>query len=173
MTFKNIVRQIDDNAERWMLIPFYMMIVLTVVFEVVRRFALSYSSVWGEEIARFMFIYVTWIGASACIKNRAHIRIDAIIHFVPDKIKAVLYIFGDIVTFIFVCYMIYSSFHEIIWTSLQFGSVTMGLRISRVWFLSAIPLGLTLCLIRLTQSLKRDISDLIAGRPLYKGSGIF
>jgi TRAP-type C4-dicarboxylate transport system permease small subunit len=172
MSFKYIFRQIDANAERWLLIPIYMMIVITVFFEVVRRFALSYSSVWGEEIARFMFIYISWIGASACIKSRAHIRIDAIIHFVPDKIKAVLYVFGDIVTFLFVCYMIYFSFHEVISTSWNFGSVTMGLRISRVWFLSAIPLGLTLCLVRLVQSLKRDISDLYAGRPLYRGQKI-
>ena len=43
-------RRLDDNAERWLLLGFYAMIVATIVVEVVRRFVLSYSSIWGEEV---------------------------------------------------------------------------------------------------------------------------
>ena len=41
------------------------MIVVTIAMEVIRRFVLSYSSIWGEEIARYAFIYLAWIGAAA------------------------------------------------------------------------------------------------------------
>ena len=58
-------KRLDDNAERWLLLIFYGMIVATIVVEVVRRFVLSYSSIWGEEIARDAFIYLAWVGASA------------------------------------------------------------------------------------------------------------
>jgi len=34
------------------------MIVVTIAMEVIRRFVLSYSSIWGEEIARYAFIYL-------------------------------------------------------------------------------------------------------------------
>ena len=61
-------RRLDDNAERWLLLVFYAMIVATIVVEVVRRFVLSYSSLWGEEIARYAFIYLAWVGASAAVK---------------------------------------------------------------------------------------------------------
>ena len=36
-------KQLDENAERWMLLGLYAMIVATIVLEVVRRFVLSYS----------------------------------------------------------------------------------------------------------------------------------
>jgi TRAP-type C4-dicarboxylate transport system permease small subunit len=76
MTIQNILHNIDENGERWLLLPLYALIVVTIFMEVFRRFALSYSSIWAEEIARYAFIYVSWIGASAAIKERAHIRID-------------------------------------------------------------------------------------------------
>ena len=77
-------KKLDDNAERWLLLVFYALIVATIVVEVVRRFALSYSSIWGEEIARYAFIYLAWVGASAAVKDRAHIRIDVIIHMLSQ-----------------------------------------------------------------------------------------
>jgi len=57
--------------------------------------------------------------------------------------------------------------------SLKFGSVTDGLRIVKVWFLIAVPFGFTLILLRLFQSIRRDIADLIAGRPVFTGGKLF
>ena len=54
---KKILSMIDRNCERWLLLSFYSMIVVTIGTEVVRRFALSYSSTWAEEVARYAFIW--------------------------------------------------------------------------------------------------------------------
>ena len=97
MTIQNILHKIDENGERYLLLPLYALIVITIFMEVFRRFALSYSSIWAEEIARYAFIYVSWIGASAAIKERAHIRIDLILPVVGDKLRAVIMIFGAMI----------------------------------------------------------------------------
>ena len=57
--------------------------------------------------------------------------------------------------------------------SWKFGSVTHGLRVSQVWFLSAVPIGFALVMIRLVQSFLRDINDFRAGRPVYEGDKLF
>ena len=67
---------LNKNVERWALLVFYTMLVVTMAVEVIRRELFAYSSVWGEEIVRYSFIYLAWIGASAAVKDRAHIRID-------------------------------------------------------------------------------------------------
>ena len=67
------------------------MIVVTIAMEVIRRFVLSYSSIWGEEIARYAFIYLAWIGAAAAVKDRAHIRIDVLMHYLSNRSRTVLY----------------------------------------------------------------------------------
>ena len=55
MTIRNILHNIDENGERWLLLPLYALIVITIFMEVFRRFALSYSSIWAEEVARYAF----------------------------------------------------------------------------------------------------------------------
>jgi TRAP-type C4-dicarboxylate transport system permease small subunit len=167
-----IYNAVDKNGERWLLLVFYVMLVGTMFIEVVRREVFSYSSIWGEEMVRYSFIYLAWIGAAAAVKERGHIRIDVIMNYVPQTVKALLYILGDLVMFIVALIAIYWSW-EAVHVSWKFGSVTHGLRISQTWFLFAVPFGFALVMLRLIQSFLRDLSDLRNGRPVYEGDKLF
>jgi TRAP-type C4-dicarboxylate transport system permease small subunit len=169
---KTLLKTLDKNAERWLLLVFYLMLVSTMAIEVLRREIFSYSSIWGEEIVRYSFIYLAWIGAAAAFKDRAHIRIDVIMYYVNNRVKALLYIFGDLVTMAVACIALYWSF-ETVMVSAKFGSVSHGLRISMVWFLMAVPLGFSLIILRLVQSLIRDVRLLREGKPPYEGATLF
>lgn len=166
------LRNIDRNAERWLLMTFYVMLVITMAIEVLRREIFSYSSIWGEEIVRYSFIYLAWIGAAAAVKERAHIRIDVVMHYLGPRAKALLYIFGDIVMFLVALVALYWSL-ETVHVSLNFGSVTAGLRISQAWFLMAVPVGFTLIVWRLIQSFLRDVKSLRDGTDVYEGDKLF
>ena len=166
------MRQFDRNAERWLLLIFYVMLVITMAIEVLRREIFSYSSIWGEEIVRYSFIYLAWIGAAAAVKERAHIRIDVIMHYLPPRAKALLYIFGDLIMFFVAIIALYWSW-ESVHISAKFGSVTDGLRISKVWFLMAVPAGFALMIWRLMQSFKRDFHALRTGKPVFEGDTLF
>jgi TRAP-type C4-dicarboxylate transport system permease small subunit len=167
-----ILRLLDRNAERWALLAFYVMLVLTMAIEVLRREIFAYSSIWGEEIVRYSFIYLVWIGAAAAIKERGHIRIDVIIHYLPTRMKALVYIFGDLVMFGVALVALYWSF-ETVMVSYKFGSVSHGLRVSLVWFLMAVPIGCALMVVRLIQSFLRDLRSLRDGTPVYEGDKLF
>lgn len=167
-----MLKLIDQNAERWALLVFYTMLVVTMAVEVVRREVFSFSSIWGEEVVRYAFIYLAWIGAAAAVKNRGHIRIDVIFNYVSPKIKALLYILGDLVMGIVAIFALFWSL-EVVGVSWEFGSVSHGLRVSMVWFLAAVPIGFALMLFRLVQSLLRDFANLRDGRPVYEGERMF
>ena len=168
----SFLRNIDENAERWLLLVFYVMLVVTMAIEVLRREVFSYSSIWGEEIVRYSFIYLAWIGAAAAVKERAHIRIDVLLHYLGNRPKAIVYIFGDLVMFAVALVALYWSLETVL-VSAKFGSVTDGLRISKVWFLAAVPLGFSLMIFRLSQSLLRDLRSLRNGTPVYEGDKLF
>jgi TRAP-type C4-dicarboxylate transport system permease small subunit len=168
----DLLRKIDRNAELWLLLTFYVMLVVTMSVEVIRRELFAYSSIWGEEIVRYSFIYLAWIGAAAAVKERAHIRIDVVMHYLGPRPKVLLYIFGDLVMFIVACIALYWSY-EAVHVSAKFGSVTDGLRVSKVWFLMAVPLGFTLIIWRLLQSFRRDLHFLRTGQPVYEGDTLF
>lgn len=167
-----LLKSLDRNAERWALLAFYVMLVLTMAVEVLRREVFAYSSIWGEEIVRYSFIYLAWIGAAAAVKERAHIRIDVIMHYLGPRSKAALYIFGDLVMLgVAVGALIWS--FETVQVSWKFGSVSHGLRVSMVWFLMAVPIGFGLMILRLIQSLLRDLRSLRDGVPVYEGDKLF
>jgi C4-dicarboxylate transporter DctQ subunit len=101
----------------------------------------SYSSIWGEEIVRYSFIYLAWIGAASAVRERGHIRIDVIMHYLgPRGESAALHVrrhrhvrgrLGRALLVFWNCHV-----------SWKFGSVSHGLRVSMVWFLMAVPFGL-------------------------------
>lgn len=167
-----MLEALDRNAERWALLIFYTLLVTTMVVEVIRREVLSYSSIWGEEIVRYSFIYLVWIGAAAAIKDRAHIRIDVIFHGLPHRAQSLLYMLGDLIMLAVAIAVVFWSWHAV-GVSMRFGSVSHGLRVSMVWFLMAVPLGFTLVAVRLLQSLRRDFRNLVDGVPPDSGARLF
>jgi C4-dicarboxylate transporter DctQ subunit len=162
----------DHNIEAWALLVFYTMLVIAMAVEVLRREIFAYSSIWGEEIVRYSFIYLAWIGASAAVRERAHIRIDVLFNFCPVKVKAALYILGDLVMLsVAVIALIWSM--DSVMTAIKFGSVTHGLRVPFALFLFAVPLGFSLMTYRLVQSIKFDLECWKEGREPFEGGQLF
>lgn len=167
-----MLQTLNRNAERWALLVFYTMLVVTMAVEVIRREIFAYSSIWGEEIVRYAFIYLAWIGAASAVRERAHIRIDVLFNYVGPRTRAVLYIFGDLVMLVVALFAVWWSFETFL-VSWKFGSVSDGLRLWKVWFLAAVPIGFSLMIFRLIQSFLRDIADLRKGRDVYEGARLF
>ena len=169
---RKVLVQLDANVERWLMLVAYVLIVFVIVNEVVRRFVLSYSSLWGEEIARYAFVFLGWVGASYAVKQRAHIRFDTILKVLPARFHGYVYLFGDLVTLLFACFALYWTIHTI-GTLFQFDAKTPALRVSKAWFELVVPIGFSLMFIRLMQSIVRDLRDLRAGREAFSGKLLF
>lgn len=169
---KRLLRSLDESAERYLMLTCYCFIVFVIVQEVFRRFVLNYSSSWAEELARYAFIYMGWIGASSAVKERAHIRFDVLFTRLPARLHGYLYIFIELCTFVFACIVLYWSMHTI-WQLLQFGGTTPVLRVNKAWFEMAVPIGFVLMVVRIIQSLKRDIADIRVGRSAFEGKTMF
>lgn len=169
---RKLLRQLDENGERCLMLVFYCFIVFVIVIEVVRRFVLDFSSLWGEEAARFAFIYLGWVGASYCVKQRAHIRFDVLLHLLARRWHGYVYLFGELCTLVFAGFALYWSL-ETISTQLEFGALAPALRVSQVWFEAAVPLGFSMMVVRVLQSAWRDIQDIRAGRDAYAGTLLF
>lgn len=167
-----LARRLDESVERWLMLGLYSFIVAVIFIEVIRRFVLDYSSVWGEESARYAFVYLVWIGAAGAIKDRAHIRIDIVFGMIPRRAVSHLYLFGEVVTLLFALVALYFS-AESVASSIRFDSLTSGLRINQAWFTAAVPIGFSLIIVRLLQSIRRDVGNIRAGREPHTGTKMF
>ncbi len=164
--------KIDRSAERWLLLTFYALIILTIAIEVFRRFVMNYSSSWGEEVARYAFIYLAWLAAAAAVRDRAHIRIDVLVNLGGPKMKRLAWWLADIATLVLAVWALWLSIGPIL-TSINFGSTTPGLRVSQAFFLAAVPLGFTLVVLRVVQSMLADVRRMRRGEPVFDGQKLF
>lgn len=172
LKISQVARHLNERLERYLCITLYIYLTAIIGIEVFRRYVLGDASLWGEETARFAFVYMTWIGAAWAVRVRLHIRIDAIYDFLSERVEGYLYIFSDIVMIIFGLYAVYWMI-PVISTTLEFGRVVPALRVNQAFFQMAVPIGIGLFVFRATQSLYRDISDVRNGRPVYKGETLF
>lgn len=168
----SIVINIVDNLEKYLIYIFYLFLLFVVVAEVFRRYVLSMSSFWSGEVARYSFLYITYIGISLAAYKRTHIRIDILMNRASQRVENYLYLFGNIVMLIFASYAIWYTI-PLIETSIKFQAETQALSINRAFAQFAIPFGFTLMIIRILQRTYYDIRDIRAGDPVFKGENIF
>ena len=159
-----VLRFLDKHAEKLLAVWLYCYIVLVIFFEVLRRYSISFSSLWGEETARYAFIYMAWLGASIAVKERLHIRIGLLSDHLGSRGQNAIMIFSGICGLFFSAFAVWYSMAPFL-TSLEFGSVTQGLRISQAWFLFSVPLGFTLIFVRFLQNLVEDVHQFRMGLP--------
>ncbi len=67
-----------NNIEEKFLVLNLLISTLIVFMNVVLRYVFSASLAWVDEAARYMFIWLIWIGADYTLANRKHLRIDII-----------------------------------------------------------------------------------------------
>lgn len=62
-------------------------LVLVVALQVVVRYTLDVSAPWTEEMARFLYVYLTFIGSAIVMKEGNHIIIDMLLNRLPFVIR--------------------------------------------------------------------------------------
>lgn len=95
-----------SHVEEWTLFIIVMAALISLFFNVVLRYGFNYTLAWSEELVRIVIIYSTFVGASVAIKQRAMIRIDAIVQIFP-KLKTGLTFYTNILMLVFAGMMIY------------------------------------------------------------------
>lgn len=52
------------------------MIVVVIFMQVVMRYVFNDSLSWSEELARYLFVWFSWLGVSAGVKDNEHLRVE-------------------------------------------------------------------------------------------------
>ena len=51
------------------------------------RYALNDSIYWSNEVARYLLVYIVFLGSTMAHKHKNHIRIDMIFTYISDKMR--------------------------------------------------------------------------------------
>jgi TRAP-type transport system small permease protein len=67
-----------DKILEWAVTISFILMILTVMLQVIARYALPWSPHWTEEMARFCFIYMVSLGAGLAVNDRAYINVSVL-----------------------------------------------------------------------------------------------
>jgi TRAP-type C4-dicarboxylate transport system permease small subunit len=127
--------------------------------QVTARYLLNSPPEWTEELARIVFVYVTYIGAAVAIARQAHLKIDLLPMALPPKARSILRICWLVAAIAFLAVVLYQS--EILVTRLSHQPLT-ALPLSKAWFFAAVPVGCALMLLY-------EIAELVGEVRLLRG----
>ena len=63
---------------------------LIVVVAVIGRYAFGRSLTWTEEVPRYLLIWISFLGAAACVARREHVGFDVLFNKLPDRVRRVV-----------------------------------------------------------------------------------
>ncbi len=88
------LRFLDENIEKMLCVIALALMSAVIVAQVFCRYVLNSSLSWSEELARYLFIWMIYIGISYGVKLDKHICVDAVYTFAPKSIKRYYAIVG-------------------------------------------------------------------------------
>ena len=76
-----------------------MLVVMTAAmcWQVFGRYVLDRSPAWAEELARYMMVWITFIGAVAVLREGGHLTVTALVDALPPAGKRVLLALRDLI----------------------------------------------------------------------------
>ena len=87
------------SAERLIIAGLMAVIAILTLAQVFWRYVLELPLQWSEEVARYCFVWVTFVGAAALMRLcDGHPAIDALHHVVSAAVRRALEIFSRLVT---------------------------------------------------------------------------
>lgn len=150
MNGKELIKRFFDNFESY-ICQFLLAFFITLLFiQVVFRELFDYTLTWGEELARFSFVWFVFFGAVVAAKLAAHNRVTFQFKKFSKKTQNYIEAFADLIWLSFNVVMIFKSIF-LIKSMLQFTYISPTLGWSMAYVYLIFPIAFTLMSIRIIQ----------------------
>ena len=63
-------------------------ITVSLVYQVFGRYVIGKAPGWTEEVARMLIVWLTMLGAAACLRGGSHIAVTVLVNALPDGLRA-------------------------------------------------------------------------------------
>ncbi len=96
---------IYDAVEARVLIASLVVTVSLIFGQIVMRTVFNSSLSWSEELARYLFIWQTWLGISIGVRDGKHIRVEILFSWVKGKKAKLLHILASVLSVVFCVFL--------------------------------------------------------------------
>lgn len=143
---------LDKNFEKVICVILIALISLVLGFQVFMRYVMHASLGWSEELARYCFVWLVFIGISYGAREMRHIKIDAGLFCFPKFLRKYVVVIGEILFLVFSIWITYLSV-GLVEKQIMIEQLSPAMRVP-MWVVYSAPLvGFTLTSIRVIQAI--------------------
>lgn len=158
------MKNLLDNFEEYALLILFPCMVTVVFIATLARYLNLFPMFWGEELARYIMVFMAYIGAGLGMKRGAHVGVSFLVdRFRNRKVRFVLDLFR-LGVILFFCVLILTYFNQIIRAQISMGQTSPALFLPMWVPYSAVPLGMVLVGLRAAEAFWKS-----AGKYLFSG----
>ena len=140
-----MLKKIIWNFEEILTIAFLGVMAVVMILQVASRYLFNAPLIWSEELTRFLFVWITFIGAGYGVKKHLHIEMEVVFNLFPKGMQKVVQIILNILAIVFYAYIIP---YAIKFTASQYDIESTTLGISMSFLYVAVPIGCSFVVIR-------------------------
>ena len=144
------------ELNKWALILLLGAMSCIVFVNVALRYLTHYSIPWAEEVARYMMVWMTFIGAGLTLRYGGHVAIGNLMDALPPRTQRWLRVMIAVVLFAFFAVMIWVGYNYAMRMRFQ---LTPATRIPFSYIYAAIPVGFSLLMIHLLLIVRGYVKD--------------
>lgn len=173
MSIGSLFRAVERNIEKSVILVCYASMAGIIFVEVIRRFLFNEQAPWSTTIPIYLFLWLTWMGASYNTMRRSHLRFTEVRERLPYKAQFACLLLDAACWFSMGAIVIYYSVEQVYISYDNFAIVQGTDDVMQWWFYMATPVAWTLLLFRVVQNLIQDVRTYRAGEPLTTQANMF
>ena len=153
-----LLRFLDDHLEEYLLIGSFFVTVTVIFIQVICRYVFGNSLSWSEELARYIFVWQIWLGASYAAKINKHINITVAREKMPQRVQVILEALVLVIWTAFAVFMVVKG-KDVIAYIIKSKQRTPALQISMAIPYLSVPVGCGLMAFRILENVVRSLPD--------------
>ena len=109
------------------------LMVVFVFLNVVLRTFFNSGLTWSEELSRYLFVYVTYIGAISAMRVNGHLGVDTLISRMKPKVQMTMYVVSQILIAVIMGILIHGSYKMVLQNT-ESKTAALGIPYSVLYF---------------------------------------
>lgn len=126
---------------KYALIAVVAILALILTAAVFWRYALNNAIPWSEELAKYLMVWLTFLGAPIALRHGSHINIDLLQQLMPPRGQQLFHL---LIHLLVVATMAIVFWYGISFAQLGARQVASSFRFSMLWMYVAVPIGAAL-----------------------------
>jgi len=148
-----LLARVAEQTLKILMVLCILTMTVLVFTNVVLRYGFNTSLIMTEEIARYAFVWLTFLGGILAFTRNRHVRMDLFVNMLPKRPRTVVFLLGDIVILV-CCYLIVRGCYELAALNVVNRLPVTGMSVA--WLYAAgIPFGAAVAGLVLRQMVRR------------------